>query len=143
MSGVTWCRVVLVGVVCFAHGCGFGPPIRYGQRVEDFPPAGIPNGASVSVVTNQRQIAGELIEVQDTGLVVLERSLLRFFPYTSVRSIRIEPTDRNIGTGSQPLDPRRREEVRLLSRFPQGLSPGVLEQLLAVYGQTQIEGEGP
>ena len=143
MSRAAWCGTALLAVACLAYGCGFGPPIRYGQRVEEFPPARLPNGALVELVTDQRQMAGELIEVRETGLVILERSLLRFFPYGSVRSIRIDATGRNIRTGSQPLGPRRREEVRLLSRFPQGLSPEVLERLLAVYGQTELGDEGP
>ena len=137
MRSLIWRLRLLLIVVCVAQGC------RYGQSVEEFPPAHLPNGAMVRVVTDQREIGGELIEVRDIGLVILADGQLQSLPYNSIRSIRIEATGHDFETDSQPFDSRRQQEVRLLSRYPQGLSPEVLEQLLAFYGQTELGSEGP
>jgi len=41
------------------------------------------------------------------------------------------------------IDPTHREQLRLVSRFPAGLSPELRARLLAAYGQTEADGLTP
>ncbi len=95
----------------------------------------------MTVTTEQRTFPGELIEVRDNGLVILSRpdGKLLFVPYAATRASTIEQTDQRyeIKNGRQP-PPDVHEHLRLISRFPQGLTPELLQQLLAMYQQTEL-----
>jgi hypothetical protein len=110
----------------------------------------------------QRQFAGELIEVRESGLVILvggdvapsaspvqgggassrehAQGSLEFVPYQELR--RSKPVDQTrsswVINGPQPPDPAVREHFRLLSRFPQGLTGELLQVLLTAYGQSEL-----
>ena len=111
----------------------------YGTRIGDFRPAHSPNGVNVRVTTTRGALNGELIELRDTGLVVLTAGpdQLCLIPYAQVRSTRFEQVGSSIGDGRAPTA-QQRERLRLFSRFPQGMSPQVLETLLKAYGQTEL-----
>ena len=96
---------------------------------------------------------GELLETRDGGFLVLNRQRLdrvrdgvqdrverrvRFLPDASIRSLAFELKGSTRGLPRWPG--ASRDRFRLLSRFPQGLSPELLQQLLAAHGQTEIAG---
>ncbi len=98
------------------------------------------------VQTTQGQLSGELIEVRDTGIVVLTDRKLRLLSYTAILSASPDQTEFgypfSIERQTAPK-PDVREYLRLRSRFPQGLTPELMRQLLDVYGQTELAGVTP
>ncbi|HXG55120.1 MAG TPA: hypothetical protein VNJ03_07040 [Vicinamibacterales bacterium] len=112
----------------------------YGTRIADFRPAHSPHGVNVHVTTSVGDLNGELIEMRDAGFVVLTAASnkLRLIPYAQVRSAKFE----QVGSlrGGRPPVPTDGERLRLLSRFPQGMSPQVLATLLRIYGQDELLG---
>jgi hypothetical protein len=105
-----------------------------------FPVARTAKGVTIQITTEQRQFEGELIEVRDDGLLMLVEQKLRFVPYGSVDSSLVYNT--KLGRdlrGRRAPNALARDRLRLISRHPQGLSPELLRQLLAVYGQTEID----
>lgn len=144
-------------------GCQFGP------KIENFDQARRPEGITASIelrrgIAVRERVEGELLEVRDDGLLVnirevreggvLKRHLV-FVPYTAMETVGVEDLNVTILNKDEtrpwaevdPASPRIREQVReqdreklrLLSRFPQGLSRPLLGALLAAEGQTGVE----
>ncbi len=134
----TQCALLIVLVTLI--GCTVGP------SVQTFNPATNPQGIHASLLTLiGSRIEGELLEVRDSGLVVLADDELVLAPYGSIRRARFDQMRRlNFGPRAGLTGPRigltdeKREELRLLSRFPQGIDGEVLNRLLAAYGQTKL-----
>ena len=85
---------------------------------------------------NLRTVKGELITLDSAGFLVLE----------SGRLVRVDPIAVKGGSGyktsfDSPLSNDARERLRLMSRFPQGVSPEVERSLLEAYGFSQVEVE--
>jgi hypothetical protein len=120
------------------------------MTAETYPPAHGPRGVSVSVTAGQRQFSGELLEVRDSGLVILaapsvtlrssspaaggassqahEQRTLRFVPYGEILSSEVDRTSSRFAIKDRRTPDRNvRERLRLLSRFPQGLNPELLQ----------------
>jgi hypothetical protein len=134
-------RVILVSfVVTLLTGCTLGP------RLDEFPFTRRPEGVDVDASGRQGSVAGELLAVQDTGLLLLmtppgttgKRVVL--LPYEAIREAHFgklgEAYELKEG---QPPGARTRERLQRVSRFPQGLSEAVLGQLLEAYGQAEVE----
>jgi hypothetical protein len=115
---------------------------HYGMTVESFPPARTPKGVIGHVVTTRADYTVELIEVRDTGIVILSAQTLRFVPYSAIRSSRFDGVGDSISNRKAP-SPKVRENLRLLSRFPPGLTPEMLQNLLTALAQTQLAQENP
>ncbi len=129
--------LTLVVVACLATGCNLGMTARA------YPPAQGPKGVIMRVRTAQGQLSGELIEVRDAGIVLADQKL-RLLPYTTILSSEADKTEARyaISHGTAPK-PGVRERLRLLSRFPQGLTPELVRQLLESYGQAELAGANP
>jgi hypothetical protein len=141
--------VLLTGI---AGGCA------YGMTSEKFRPAQDPHGIETRITTSAAEFAGELIEIRAAGLVLLSEHVmslprsgtttaerrLRLIPYGAIQASRFEQLDPRlyIIDGRTPPD-KERDRLRLVSRFPQGLSAEVLSQLLKAYGQTELAGIQP
>lgn len=145
--------IVIVLLAAVASGCS------YGMTTEKFRLTQSPRGIETRVTTSEAEFAGELIEIREDGLVLLSERmffptrngtaetaerLLRLIPYAAVRRSRFEQLGRlvSIIDGHPPTD-NGRERLRLVSRFPQGLSQEGLSQLLKEYGQTALAGIHP
>ena len=128
----------MIVFLLLTNGCHFG------VTAKKYPAAQGPKGVTMAITTQQGQFSGELIEVRDTGLIVLTIRELRLVPYGVIISSALEQTDSRyaISNGRAP-EPDVREHIRLLSRFPQGLTPDLLHQLLQVYGQSELAGVNP
>ncbi len=115
--------------------------IQIGMTSQKYPPAQGPKGVIMRVATAQGQLSGELIEVRDTGIVLADQKL-RLLPYTAIVSSEVDKTDSRyaISKGKAPK-PDAREHLRLLSRFPQGLTPELIRELLDTFGQTELAGD--
>jgi hypothetical protein len=106
-----------------------------GTTVREYTPAQGPAGAMLSVeLTNQPPIIGELLAVEQTSVLLLDSGRLVRVGIPLIRS----------GKGPQvsftgaTLDAVARERLRLISRYPQGVSPDLEARLLKAYGVTEV-----
>src|SRR6184192_2685964 len=108
-----------------------------GGRVDRFAPATRPEGVAVALaLRGGRTAQGELLAVQDTALVVLAQDTVTLVPYGAVETGRFSQVGELRATPPAPDFARR---LRLVSRFPQGLTPDLLARLLAAHGQSALK----
>jgi hypothetical protein len=137
-----------------------------GTQIENFEQARRPEGITVRIETRggiAERVEGELLEVREGGLLLITREAqegggvkrhLVLVPYTAMENVRAEKLNLSVLNEFDPWDEedvwaegdappksreRDREKLRLLSRFPQGLSRPLLEDLLEAEGQTTID----
>lgn len=125
-------RTWVVALLVAALGC----PV--GTHAGSFEPA--KSGAGIGVVVETESGRGpgvELLAVEDTALLVLADGRLTLAPYRVIRRVRVHQRS-HLDFRRRGPSPRQREELRLLSRYPQGISAELLERLLAAYGQTEL-----
>jgi hypothetical protein len=130
----------------------------YGQKISDFPSATGPEGATVRVAVPGGGYLGQLIETRADAILILSSARLqyksgetlqeletrvRLVPYNRIESVQFQRGSKIDGPKWSPADAASRERFRLLSRFPQGLTPDLLQQLLKMYGQTEVAGGLP
>ena len=127
-----------VAIVSLISGC------RYGVSARTFPPALGPNGVTIRVSTENQQFVGELLEVRDTAFVLLSNRTVRLLPYSVIVEANARGGDSTLTVrGGRPPDSGTQEKLRLLSRFPQGLSPELLGEVLSAHGQTDLADASP
>ena len=115
-----------------------GGQMRTGATLENFPPATTGRGVTTSLQTRQRKVWGELIEVRDVGIVILDQKLL-FVPYSAIVKADFEKVDSRYTLKEQRTpDSGILVQLRLISRFPQTLSPDLMVQLLAAHKQASL-----
>jgi hypothetical protein len=124
-------RVVLSALVLAAAACTVGP------SAAKFLPATDPRGIAARVVTRDGVIIqGELLELRDHEMLVAEEKAIYLISLDAIRSADFDQAD--IGFRYwRPPDPSTQKRLRLLSRFPQGLSPQLLQVLLDARGQRE------
>ena len=110
---------------------------QLGGRVNRFAPATRPAGVAVTLwlrggATGQ----GELLAVQDTALVVLAQDTVTLVPYRVLQAGQFSQVGELTET---PPTTDFAGKLRLVSRFPQGLTPEMLARLLAAYGQSELK----
>jgi hypothetical protein len=106
-----------------------------GTTGKNYAPAKGPAGAIVTLdLSGQRTMTGELLAIDQRSLLVLEgREVVRVaLPLVLVGKA---PKLSFVGT---KLDDATRERLRLISRYPQGVSPDLEARLLAAYGLTAV-----
>ena len=111
--------------------CTIGPSIR------EFEQAHRAAGAPVTVRTSRGRIDGELLAASDSGVVVLARDGITAVSYRVMRNGVARGLRTDFGMGDAP-DPDTRLTLRDLSRYPQGISPELLQKLLAAYRQASL-----
>jgi hypothetical protein len=97
-------------------------------KAPPLPSASVPQGVTVRMTYSGSSIVGELLEVrEDAFLVLTKEPLVRLLPRkgATIEFDAPEPVTAN---------------PQLLSRFPQGLTPELLQQLLRSCGQTDVAG---
>ena len=113
----------LAGILLLLGACYVGPSVKR------YAPAHGPAGAAVKLeLRGDRTVGGELLAVEDGTLLLLEARQLVRVDVAAIRSLR----GPNISTGA--LDDAARERLRLVSRYPQGVSPELEASLLLAYG---------
>jgi len=107
-----------------------------GPSVGSFPPAMSGHGIEGTVHLDHTRLAGELLDASDSGYVLLSDRAIFYTPYIAVKSAGFS------GVGSHRdgrPDPEMLERLRLVSRFPKGITPAMLQALLADLRQTKVE----
>ena len=132
--------LVLVISICAWSAC------RYGPTVKSFPSAQTANGvvADVATTPGAKHVKAELIEVRDAELLILADGKLQLLPYTSIESLDFHGKKGKLDIGKRRVPSSgSRDYLRLVSRFPQGLTPDLLQKLLNANGQTELALESP
>lgn len=107
-----------------------------GQRPRRFPAVRNGSGSACRLKLGSQELAGELLSAEDTAAVLVINSHLWVVPY------RLVSTSDCQGTGSIPFDTTHllmqnmATDLKLRSRYPQGVAPDLLHLLLLAYGQT-------
>ena len=139
--------VLLAGAT---SGCAFG------MTADKFVPGRGPEGIRSAVTTRTARFDGELIAVRDDALLLLASAtapgdgtrapqnaslMVRLIPFTAIVSAQFHQLGRGsqIGEGRVP-SASVKERLRLVSRFPYGMSPAIEADLLKAYGQSAPAG---
>ncbi len=131
----------------------------FGMTDEKFIPAHKPHGIETVITMGSITLGGELIELQDSGMVILsswmksvlhgqriekQEHVLRLVSYASITHAAFRQLDSSYAVSNgQPPTGKVRERLRLVSRFPYGMSTEVLAGLLRACGQTALAGVEP
>jgi len=127
--------LVVAAVLLGLAGCYVGP------RDGTFAPANGPRGITADLRLKGSRIQGELLEVQDTALLMLRDERVLLVPLRAIRRGRFGGRGAWVGGGE--VRGKVLTRLRLMSRFPAGLTPEMRTKLLAAQGQTDIEGVAP
>ena len=131
-------------------GCAFG------MTADKFVPGRGPEGIRSEVTTSSARFDGELIAVRDDALLLLASvaapgggtpappnasRMVRLIPFTAIVSAQFHQLGPRfqIRRGRAPSG-RVKERLRLVSRFPHGMSPAIEADLLKAYGQSAPAG---
>jgi len=119
--------------------CSLGAACVFGPRAGSFGPANSPNGvaAKLDAMGKDNTVEGELLEVRDTGLVVLDKSVVTYVPYRIIQTGSFRQLGVSLYDGHPPTA-NEKNRLRMASRFPQGLTRETERQLLGAYHQTSI-----
>lgn len=136
--------IVVVFIGC--TGCSVGP------QIHEFNPAREPAGISAEVTTRSAvpgeiKLSGEILAITDAGVLLLrkigETPRIVQVPYEVLRTV--DPEQRRavqVGTLAVEKRPARIGRLRLLSRYPQGITPELLQALLRAYDQPAVHDVG-
>ena len=128
-------RSSIVLTVAVVAGCGVGPTTR------NFAPATGPQGIAADLRVKwgpSGRVQGEVLEVQDSALMILSANRLVLVPIRVIQFGRFTRRGTLIENGE--ANRRTLDELRRVSRFPDGLRPEIKARLLAAYGQTEPDG---
>ena len=133
-------RIVLALLVTIpAAACMTGP------SAESFTPVRKAGGVQLLVSGKKASVMGELLEVRENELVVLEKlkkkaagskdCVVTLIAFSEVRNASFDGVDPK-WDGGVPSESER-AELRLLARFPTGITPPVMHELLGVCTQPE------
>ena len=107
-----------------------------GSKAKNYAPAQGPAGATLELeLAGERALTGELLAVTDSSLLVQSDSRLHRVRWSLIDSGKAP----KISFSGPAPKPEVRERLRLISRYPQGVSPELQSRLLQAYGQTGVE----
>lgn len=140
-------RVALILLGCLVSGCVIG------MHPSEFELARTPQGIRSTVVTSDGRFTGELLEVREAGIVLLAEDEIAAAPGVRTQRLRLIPFAAisradfaqrgalQLSDGNQP-SARVIQRLRLVSRFPYGMSPAIERDLLKAFGQDTLAGVG-
>jgi hypothetical protein len=108
---------------------------QIGTSAQGYPPAKGPAGVMLNIqLADKSKLTGELLAVEDSSLLILQGPEILRVRLNSVRAgsgPKVSFTGKNLAGDL-------RERLRLVSRFPQGVSAELEPRLIQAYGQTAI-----
>ena len=123
-------------------------------EVEDFKPAQGPQGIQMELMLNGNvidgnKVSGELLAVHDDGVLLnvddypdsaSDANTVVLIPYWMMDTAKLEQMGRaKVESQGEKQNKVYLDRLRLLARFPQGLSEDLLTKLLTEMGQEQVE----
>lgn len=135
-------KIIFALFVTIPAACMTGP------SAETFPLVTHAKGVQLIVSGKKAAVRGELLEVRENELLVLEdlkkkkgsgsnACLVTLVPFRQVRHTAFKGTRPRWDRGMPTAD--EREELRLLSRFPTGVTPPIMAELLSCSGRPEPE----
>lgn len=124
-------RAAMLGLLLVGLGC------RVGTWDQDSLVSG--RGAVVDLSVAEESVRGELLVVEETGLLLLSNRGLTRTPWDAVRRLRSRDPREELFREGDPVPPASLEEMRLRSRYPYGLTDEQLSALLAHEGLESVE----
>lgn len=118
---------ITLGMV--AAACHVGPDVA------TYPPATSPHGAVGNFEVGTTSFEAELLAVRDSSFVVLRNRQVVEVPFANVASSSFPHVSIQVSRKALP-SAEELAQLRILSRFPQGLSAELERKLLDAYGQT-------
>jgi hypothetical protein len=114
-----------------------------GPSVQRFAPAHEPGGAAISLQLRRAGVAwritGELLAVRDSDLLVRDTAAFWRVPIRAIRSATVQAKGGDVSIERGRIAAGSRDRLRLLSRYPHGLSDELLARLLAAYGRDSVD----
>lgn len=108
-----------------------------GGSVERWKPSGQAAGSEIELfLLDGTSVRGELLAIDSTAFLVLEPARLVRVDLAVARSGAAFKTGFDL-----PLSKDTRERLRLMSRYPQGVSVALEQALLQAYGWKRVEAE--
>jgi hypothetical protein len=105
-----------------------------GRKAETLPLAHSPTGAIANLDVNQHAaITGELLAAEDSVLLIRRGQTMLSIPYSQIRFAVFKEISERYSLNQSVPDPETFRKLRLISHFPQGLSPSVRQTLAAMY----------
>lgn len=105
-----------------------------GKKAETLGLAHSPTGAMANLDVNQKvAITGELLAAEDSVLLILRGQTMLSIPYSQIRYAVFKEIDQRYYLKQRVPDPETLRAFRLISHFPQGLSPNLRLTLAAMY----------
>lgn len=96
-------------------------------------------GAWALVRTDDLRFGGELLLVRDEGVVLLWRRQAVLVGWTTLERLSLHDAPVERVEGGERPEPRHFEQLRMVSRYPYGLTDSQLWVLLRSLGQTSLE----
>lgn len=136
----------IVVLILACTGCSVGP------QIHAFDPAREPAGIRAEVTTRsavpgEKKLSGEILAITDAGVLLLRESdetpRIVQVPYEVLSTV--DPAQRTavrVSTLAVEERPVRVGRLRLLARYPQGITPELLQALLRAYGQPALHEVG-
>jgi hypothetical protein len=126
-----------IALVAVLGGCSFGPKAKEFARpgAEHLEIQVLPS----PLVADATRLTGELLAVEESGLLLLSGQTVLFVSYESITGVKFERLKNVRFPAGEAPPPETIETLRLVSRFPYGLSPEVRTALLAAYNQTEVK----
>lgn len=98
-----------------------------------------PVGAQVTLQARSARYVGELLEVRNDGLVLMEpKGRILFAPFSVVRRLTANKLGDAFGLTAGMPNADRIARLRSISHFPQGMTPDIQKRLLALMAQPEI-----
>lgn len=113
-----------------ASACSLGP------RARTYPLAQTPAGVTATVAHGNSTFSAEVLAVSDSGLLLVWNDRVVLARYSAGTTIKLSDPDYTI-RGQAPTG-QVRERIRLVTRYPAGVSPALLANLLAAYHQDSL-----
>lgn len=105
-----------------------------GKKAETLALAHSPSGAMANLDVNQQgAVAGELLAAEDGALVLLRGRSMLSIPYSQIRYAAFPEIQQRYSLGQRLPDAETLRRLRLISHFPQGISPELRTKLAAMY----------
>ncbi|HEY8311210.1 MAG TPA: hypothetical protein VIG47_11675 [Gemmatimonadaceae bacterium] len=114
--------------------------VNIGARAQPFRLTSQPNGATARITSSIGEISGELLAVQNNGVVILTNSVMELVPYLSIDRLHLDELDNSYDLTDAGKIPGAARQAKLaaVSRYPQGIDAALQQRLLAQLHQSDL-----
>ncbi len=116
---------------------------QIGTSAQGYGPAQGPAGIMAELELSERVLSGEVLAVEATTLILRVGAELSRVPYTGIRRGKFKQLGRAVIRDGAFVHPDGQQTLRLVARYPQGVSPALLQLLLETHGQQELTMVGP